>query len=57
MSDIIAVLEEPEQAVPSAVRAVLVYCLACGGDTHIEHIGVQDYYVCDDVTCMWMQPV
>lgn len=37
--------------------SILVLCEACAGPTHIERIGVQNYYVCDDVTCMWMKAV
>lgn len=37
--------------------SVPIRCEVCGGDTHTEVIGVQEYYVCSDVTCMWMRPV
>lgn len=37
--------------------SVPMRCAVCGGTVHVETIGVQDYYVCDDVTCMWMEPV
>lgn len=48
---------EVGESQPIVPQSVPVYCWACGGDTHVERIGVQDYYVCDDVDCMWMQPI
>jgi hypothetical protein len=33
--------------------SVPIRCEACGGETHIETIGVKDYYFCNDITCNW----
>lgn len=32
-------------------------CFVCASDMHIETFNGEDWMVCDDIACQWMEPV
>ena len=37
--------------------AVTHRCMVCATDMHIETFDGEDWWVCDDIACQWMEPV
>ena len=51
------VLQTQESGDASEVKISVTHrCLVCATDMHIETFGGEDWWVCNDTGCQWMEP-
>ena len=51
------VLQTQESGDASEVKVSVTHrCLVCATDMHIETFDGEDWWVCNDIGCQWMEP-
>ena len=51
------VLQTQESEDDSEVKISVTHrCLVCATDMHIETFDGEDWWVCNDIECQWMEP-